>query len=290
MVLAIEHSFFAAFNPFLIFNVIRNIGAPYFLLTFLLLMLLSASSTLMNMLYGSISYNVFVAISSFVGMFFTLIMFHLVGYTLYQYHDELGYVIEVDVDDLTDKESNEAVKNPELRTVEILIQEGKMQDAQIKLTHLIKERPADHDAQMHNLQLQKLLGDMESYDKYAKKYISYLISAQQITIAAKILPTILSSNPSFKPTKANERFELAKQLNQNGHSQAAIKLITNLHIDFPDFNQIPEAYLMVSKILCERLGNDKQAKNILTFLLQKYPRSDQQENIKNYLKIVDSLS
>ncbi len=290
MVLAMEHSFFAAFNPILVISVIKRIGAPYFLLTFLLIMLLSASSSLMNMLYGSVSYSTFVSISSFINMYFTLIMFHLVGYTLYQYHDELGYNIEASADEITNNKTVEPAINPELRAIEILLQEGKTEEAQTRLSLHIKENPSDHDAQMHNLQLQKLLGDMESYDKHAKKYISYLFTAQQFTQAVKILPTILLTSPSFKPTKANERFELAKLLKQNGQSKASVNLINNLHIDFPDFKQIPEAYLFAAKILCEQLGNDKQAKSILTFLLQKFPNNDQQEEVINYLETINKLS
>lgn len=290
MVLAVEHSFFAAFNPILIISVIKRIGAPYFLLTFLLLMLVSASSSLMNMLYGSVSYSTFVSISSFTNMYFTLVMFHLMGYVLYQYHDELGYHIEVEGDEAENKKTAVIPTNPELRAVEILIQEGKTKEASTKLLLLIKEKPSDHNTQMHNLQLQKLLGDMETYDKYAKKYISYLFSTEQATQAVKILPTILLTKPDFKPAQAKERFELAKLLKQNGQSKAAVSLINNLHIDFPAFEKIPEAYLLASKMLCEQLGNDQQAKNILNFLLKKFPDDNKVSEIKDYLQVVNNLN
>jgi len=290
MVLAMEHSFFAAFNPILIFSVIKRIGAAYFLLTFLLLMLFSASSSVMNFLYSSVSYSTFVLISSFINMYFTLIMFHLLGYTLYQYHEELGYIIETDVNDETNNPTSKTVLDPELRIIEILIQEGKNKEANAKLSLLIKENPSNHEAQIHNLKLQQLLGDMDAYNKYAKKYISYLLSTQQISQITKVLPTIFSVNPSFKPEHPSERFELAKLLKQNGQSKAAVTLINNLHIDYPEFKQIPEAYLLASKILCEQLGNDQQATNILTFLLKKFPDSELQQEIKEYLQVVNNLS
>lgn len=286
MVLAMEHSFFAAFNPILIFTLIKRIGAPYFLLTFLLLMLISASSSVMNMLYQSVSYSTYISISSFINMYFTLIMFNLLGYTLYQYHEEIGYYIETEIDEI----SNESTINPELRTIEILIKEGKNKEANTKLALLIKDKPSDNDIQIHNLKLQQLLGNMDAYNNYANKYISYLFSTQQMAQISKILPMILSVNPSFKPELATERFELAKLLKQNGQSKAAVSMINNLHVDYPEFKQIPEAYFMASKILCEQLGNDKQAKNILTFLLTKYSGNTQQDEIKTYLETVNNLS
>ncbi|MFN2120292.1 MAG: hypothetical protein ACK2T0_07885, partial [Anaerolineales bacterium] len=47
---------------------------------------------------------------------------------LYQHHEELGFGIEVEVEDYPDKKKKktpEAEVNPELRAVEILIHEGK---------------------------------------------------------------------------------------------------------------------------------------------------------------------
>ena len=101
---------------------------------------------------------------------------------------------------------------------------------------------------------------------------------------------IFSVNPSFKPEQAKERFELAKLLKQNGQSKSAVSLINNLHVDFPEFTQIPEAYLLASKILCEQLGNDKQAANILNFLLKKYPGNEYRQEIIDYLEVVNNLT
>jgi tetratricopeptide (TPR) repeat protein len=290
MVLALKHSFFSALNPILIVNVIKRIGAAYFLLALLLLLLLSASATVMNVLYSSVSYNSYILISSFVNMYFALIMFHLMGYVLYQYHTELGFDIAVRADDIKIKSSDEPVINSQLRGVEILVQEGKVQEANARLALMINENPANNDFQMYNLKLQHLLGDMDAYNKHAKKYISYLFASQQIPHAIKILPIILTSSPSFKPAQATERFELAKLLKQNGRSKAAVMLINKLHTDFPSFKEIPEAYFMASKILCEQLGNDMQAISILNFLLLKFPEHALRGEIETYLGLIKTLN
>jgi len=287
MVLAIEHRFFSAFNPVLVINVIKRIGAPYFLLTFLLLLLISASSTVMSALHNSVSYTVFISVSSFINMYFTLIMFHLMGYVLYQYHDELGF--NIDEEDEPDNEPDKNLVNPELRTIEILIQEGKMKEASQKLTALINENPANNDTQIYNLKVQKLLGNMDAYTLHSKKYINYLLATQQLSQAATILPTILQNIPTFKPGKATERFELAKLLIQNGQSKAAVLLINNLHIDFPAFGKIPEAYFLAAKILCEKLSNDTQALKILHYLKIKFPNHSLNKEISDYYNVVNAL-
>lgn len=287
MVLAIEHRFFSAFNPVLVLNVIKRIGAPYFLLTFLLLLLISASSTVMSTLYNNISYTLFISVSSFINMYFTLVMFHLMGYVLYQYHDELGF--DIDEEDEPENESDKNLINPELRTIEILIQEGKTKEASQKLIPLINENPADNNIQIYNLKLQKLLGNMDAYALHSRKYINYLFATQQLSQAASILPTILQNVPTFKPEKAIERFELAKLLIQNGQSKAAVVMINNLHIDFPTFEKIPEAYFLAAKILCEKLSKDSQALKILRYLKTKFPNHSLNKEISDYYNMIAEL-
>ena len=286
MVLAMEHSFFAAFNPFLIFGVIKRIGAAYILLIFLLLMLLTGSSKLMSMLYGSVPYSIYISLSSFINMYFALIMFNLLGYTLYQYHDKLGYDVEIDNDN---PKENDTIINPEMRTIEILIQEGKEKEASDRLLSLIRHNPSDNALQIQNLKLQNHLGNKDAFNKYAKNYITYLFSSQQEPQIAKIIPFIFSVMPSFKPDLAIERLALANILKNSGHSKFAVNVLTNLHIDFPQSSIIPEAYLMASKILCEKLGNDSLAKKLLAFIIQKYPNNPLDEEIKAYLAMVKSI-
>jgi len=291
MVLALERSFFAAFNPIIIFGFMRRIGAAYLLLALFLLLLMSASGTIMNLVYGTVTKTNFILISSFVNMYFMLIMFHLMGYILYQYHEQLGHSIDIEEDDKTNKKKGvtQVQDNPELRHFEILMQEGKTEDANSKITQIIRENPTDHAARMLDLKLQKLLGDMEAYDKHAKKYISYLVAQDQLNEAAKVLNTVLITIPKFKPEKAPERLALAKNLKQNGQNKAAVGIVHNLHIDFPDFKSIPEAYLLAAKILCDNLAQDKQAKAILQFLLKKYPNCEQTSEIKEYLSILNNI-
>ena len=289
MVLAMEHSLFSAFNPILVIGVIKRIGPPYFLLAFFLMLLISASSTMMNILYDTVSYSTFITISSFVNMYFTLIMFHLTGYVLYQYHYELGYNLENDAIDTPAHTQLEQTINHEVRPIEILIQEGKTDEANIKLQHVINQNPNNHDAQLLSLKLQQLLGNMDSYNNQAKNYISFLLSQGKMNLALKTLQSTLLLNPAFIPEKAKERLTLAKLLKQNGQFKAAVSLINNLHIDSPNFDKIPEAYLLAAKILYEHLGNDKQAKNILEFLMKKHPNNPHQHEIKESLLMINKL-
>ena len=125
MVLAMEHSLFAALNPVIVFSVIRRIGLPYLFLYFLMFLLSIASATLMGILDSIFSDTIAYAVTLFASLYFSVVTFHLMGYTLYQYHDQLGHEIDIEADEFDKKQK--AIQqsiNPELRKIEILIQEG----------------------------------------------------------------------------------------------------------------------------------------------------------------------
>ncbi|NNF97718.1 MAG: hypothetical protein HKM94_12405, partial [Halobacteria archaeon] len=175
MVLAMEHSLFAALNPVIVFSVIRRIGAPYFLLYFLMFMLSVASATMMEILVSVFHIKIAYALTIFTSMYFSVVTFHLMGYTLYQYHDELGYTVDVEADEFDNKQKaiQESV-NPELREIEILVQEGSLEEASKRIEAYIQQNPVDDEAINRHIKLLVLTGNIEQLSKHGQKYISTL--------------------------------------------------------------------------------------------------------------------
>ena len=94
MVLAVEHRFFSAFNPVVVMATIKRIGLAYFILCVFLGLLLSGSWFVMDMMADILPSSLALPTANFVSMYFSLIMFHMMGYVIYQYHENLGYQIE----------------------------------------------------------------------------------------------------------------------------------------------------------------------------------------------------
>ncbi len=290
MVLAMEHSLFAALNPVIVFSVIRRIGAPYLLLYFFMFMLSIASGTMMDILVSIFDINTAYAFTIFTSMYFTVVTFHLMGYTLYQYHDELGYNIDIEADEFDNKQKT--IKdniNPELREIEILIQEGNLDEATKRTEIYIQQNPTDDDAHKRYLNLLILTGNIDKLNKQAQKYISALLKQNNSSQAMQIFLKVHEKNISFRLADPRERHEMAQLLMKNGYGKAAISQLNNLHNEFPDYEGIPAAYLLVAKILCEQLNNDTKAKSVLQFLLSNYPDSHNKQEICDYLNTVEGL-
>lgn len=289
MVLAIEHSIFAALNPAVVFSVIFRIGAPYLFLIFLLMLLQGSQVVSQKILISLVPQEALAALISFVSMFFTVVMAHLLGYVLYQYHEVLGYQVEKEEESDNKKNPSQVALPQELRTAEILVHEGKHQEAAKILADYLRHNPTDKEANTRYLKLLQLTGDKKELIAKAQKYISYLFAQNDPSYALSVFHRIHDAEPTFRPAQPDERLAIARSLQQSGNYRAAVSILNNLHVDFPNYKNIPEAYLLVAKGLCEGLNLDSKAKKVLQFLMQKYPDSELQDEIKSYYQVVNQL-
>src|SRR5690554_4319859 len=102
MVLAMERSVGAAVNPMNLAVLISRIGTPYFLLYGYLILLTLASGAAQDFAYNHFPFWFSQPLSGFLNSTFTLILFNMLGYLLFQYQEELGFA-----SDLQDEPSGE---------------------------------------------------------------------------------------------------------------------------------------------------------------------------------------
>lgn len=292
MVLAMEDKLFSALNPSVVTSVITRIGAPYFLLFVMFYVLRMARGTTFNLLVGFIDPSLWAAIYVLVSMYFYLIAFNMMGYLLYQHHEELGFHIEVDVEETleTSRKEKSQENSPELRAVEILIHEGKTEEAVKQLKDIIRNSPTDTEARERLLKLCRLTGNLAEHLTQGRSYISYLLSESKISQGAKIYQSCVEYDKDFRPGNASERLELARYFRRNGDARITMALLNNLHKDFPSYENIPEAYLMVAQILCEQFNEDGRARQVLNFILDNYPAYPKINEVRDYMRIVEDVS
>jgi len=290
-VLSIEHSFFTAFNPVLVTTAIRRIGLPYFIMFALLYFLQMAQGQVLVILAEVIPPPYSFVLFYFIMMYFLLMMFNMLGYILYQYHEELGFEIDVEAHEHEENIKHDPVIiSPELRAIEILIQEGKTDDAVLQLENYVRNSPMDMEARGRLLKLLRLTGNIPKHKKHGQDYISYLFHENKTGPAASVYQSCVEYDKTFRPAKPGERVELAKFLRQNGKHKLALAVLNNLHVDFPTYDGVPQAYLIVAQLLCEQFNEDARARQVLEFILKNYKNHPMLEEVQEYLKIVDNIS
>ena len=290
MVLAIEHSFFRAINPLVLVGVVHRVGVQYFTMCVFLFLLLISSNVAKGLFYNYLPDIITPATMWFVNMYFILIMFHMMGYVLLQYHEELGFTLEDEIVEKIDGIDSTQEQDPGLNDVTILYHEGKIEEAQSKLAELIKATPGN---MIYRERIHKLLintKNIPALREYSGEYITRLMSEQRPSEAQRVFSDCYKVDKSFKYGTGTQRHAMAELLFKNGQSRAALSLLNNLHKDHPGYEHIPEAYLLVAKILFESFNEEEKAKQILEFVKTKYPHYAQISEIDAYLKVVAKIS
>ena len=293
MVLAVKRSFTGAFNPMLYFHLVKNIGLPYILLFVFILMMLSSAIASIYYIQPLIPDSFKLATYSFVLMYFLLGMFNMLGYVLYQYHEKIGFGVDIEVSsshgDEKDVEHYQ-LRMPAMIDIEILVQEGEYKKALNKLEARIKNEPSDMHARTYYQKLLHLLGDTEGARQHCADFVGRLLAEKKMTLAIKVFSACYKEDPQVNLTKPTQRLELAKLCINDSQYRLAMHLLNNLHRDHPSYADIPKAYFLVAKMMSEQFNQDKKAIGILQFTIEHYPQYKDINELKKLLQILKSVT
>lgn len=291
MVLATEYSFFKAFNPIIIGRLITRIGKPYFILCAFLSLLLISSEVSFSLLTSIIPTKYLWPGYFFINMYFILIMYNMMGYVIFQYHEKLEFDIEVDLDNhrAVDDTANDTNKSESIIQAEILLKEGKVDLAIKKLLIESKKSPADFSIREMLHKLLKVTGKLDELALHTSTYLERLLFDNKHAKAIDILIETRELIPTYIPDKAKNRYDLAVLLDEQNYSEIALACVNNLHRDFPAYEGIPKAYFLAAKIMCEKMGDDNRAITVLKYVLSNYSVNELEQEMRAYIEMVDNL-
>lgn len=290
MVLAIQHSFFSALNPLTLGTMIVRIGLPYFVLVLFLSLLLGGPSIALGMIAELLPEWAVFPLYNFVLMYFALIMFALMGYVIYQYHEELGYPIEIEPESGALPETESEPGNPALRQSEILIKEGRFESALQLLKRAAQDAPADFELRdrLHKLLLAR--GEPERLLRHGRDYLTRLLIEKRSRHAMAVFRDCHRVDPTCKPVGAGYALQLAEVLVATGEARLALSVLSNFHKTYPGAREIPQAYLLAAHIMCDTYNQDSQALRILDFLLMQYPEHPLTAEIRGYRETIAAVA
>ncbi len=293
MVLAVKHSFTSAFNPWLHFHIVKSIGVAYVLLYVFLFMMLSSAAAAIYYINQLIPAEFYLGIDVFISMFFLLSIFNMLGYVLYQYHEKIGFGIDIEVSSSqleTAGDSGFKLRMPAMVDIEILVQEGEYSQAMKRLEKLIALQPSDMHARGYYQKLLHLLGNVDEARKHCADFVGRLMDEKKITQAMKVFIACYKQDPDITLARPSQRLAMASAFVNSGKHRLAMHLLNNLHKDHPTYSEIPEAYLMVAQIMSDQFNQDDKAINILHFVLDRYPQNKGIEEVREYLGILKSVT
>lgn len=272
MVLAREDSLLDAIHPGKLFGVMTAIGWPYLLLFFFVLLLYGGSGTLLAVLSTKVSDNLMFPLSLFAGSYFTCVMCALMGYCLFQYQDVLGYTTEDESEESgLDEESWHYQKA--LADSTIYFQEGRTIDCVEALTGGLKRRKKDPELNRRLFELRAIGADTEQMTKEAEYYLQLLSDSGKFNAAADALMAARNRLPNWRPDSPESCYVSAKGLLARRRFRDLVILLKDLHIRSPQYQKIPQAYLLMARALSEGMQRDEHALKVLAFVQKNFPES-----------------
>ncbi len=274
MTLSYTHSLLSALNPFVLISLISRIGWSYGILyVFLLLLNGGASAAYYFLLGGSAEPSIFVAL--FFQIYFAWVMYAMMGYVLYQYHEDIGY--EVADDGIGDDENTTV-----LARFHHLVESENYAEAQLELRDIVLADPDNIDLRMKFHKIVKMAGDNKQLAIHGTGLIKRLLGKRKWVDAVNVYLDCIKVDPEFKPESDAHYLPLAEEMRRMRLYKQAIKLSNGFHQRYPKSDQIPYLYLLVAKIFIEDLSLDNKAKPILSLLQKKYSRHEIGSEVKRY--------
>lgn len=215
----------------------------------------------------------------------------MMGYVLYQYHERIGFTVAKDIEEDTVNQMHTAedITTSVLQEVSILVQEGMFEDAKDKLKQTLIRHSMElklHD-QYHKILIKT--NDKANILSHTKTYIPALISNGQMDQALNAIEEAFRFDNNFRPESSLHTIALAQDASTKGKHKLSLKLLDKFDQFYNLDPNTPKAGLLMCKALCDGLGEDAKAKKILEVMLNKYPNGEIADQMREYMKFVDSL-
>ncbi|OEY65804.1 hypothetical protein [Marinobacter sp. X15-166B] len=284
MILAMEHSVGAAINPMNLASLMARIGWPYFLMYGYLILLSLASGAAQEFAFQHFTPWLAQPFSGFLNSTFTLMLFHLLGYVVFQFQEELGFA-----SDLQDGDAPVAMAQRDRSKrldadLDIHLKDGNYDKVQALLVAALKHEPANSERTGQLYALLTARNNNEELYRYHPRILTWLAERRNGAGIADLLSRLAAVDPRFRLDDDGLILACGSALDQAGEFKAALKLLRDFHKRFPDSEHLAGAYILAAQILANRLQQWDKATAFLNFVNQHCPGSPQHPHLADYLQ------
>jgi hypothetical protein len=282
--LVMTESFLYAVNPLNGAALVRRIGWPYLIMFGFLFLFGIAEESVQTLFLERVSKDLLAPMWFAIDALFTIIMFHLMGYVLFQYHEELGSAKPAAL-----AETGEELAGVGSPLLEKFIAEGNVAAATEEFAGLIKDNPHDL-ALRRRLYVYLISTDQHArLDKYLPAYFSALLDAGAIGDATKLYLDSVQRDQPFAPRRPGDYLPLMRELKTRRSARQAVKLAGGFHKRFPRAPETPQVYSEMARILSEDLLQDELAAKALKYVLKHFPQDAHIGEIRSQLALLEKL-
>lgn len=287
MLLGMEGRIMVAVNPLRHVGLIAGVGWPYLLLCLFLVLLYGGSAIITQLSMHVLPMGGVMFVANFTSMYFTLIMFTLMGYVVYQYHEVLGFDVEAEHE--AGEEDEGAAPDPAITRSHILVCEGRVKAALDGLSARLRDGPPDPALRERFHRLLILAGEGERLAGFSRSYIRRMVEEDKTGKALAIYRDTLRLVPDFDLEDARLAVPLIQAAARERAWDMVLALARGFRERYPGNKHIPEVYFLAARALSEGRGQDGKARSIIRQLLEKYPAHARVEEMRRYQQALEKL-
>jgi tetratricopeptide (TPR) repeat protein len=284
-VLVVTDSLIAAVNPVVFVKMAWRIGWAYLVMYLFLTILLSAPAALGYYLIRFLPDNSHLFLISLAESYYSIIAYHLMGYVMLQYHEEIGWDPEYD-EALTDEKDEEAERKPDdeiINRIDMFIKDGNIDHAVAFIKSEVGTDISNLGISERYFKILKIKRDSLKMAEHGKSYLDLLITEKKWDEACQVYSDCLGANNNFTPSSSS-LLKIGSLLNEKGNFKGAIDAYNRFVKSDPDNPLTPKVYFLSANILNEKLAMPQKAAKILNAVIKKYPDNAIVPHAVNYLK------
>lgn len=280
MYAAIDQDTWGALNPMMWLQTVARIGWPYLAAALLCVLILYSEANAKALTLPFLPGPLAVIGHYFITHYATIVTFHLLGYLVYQYRNELGFEIAAKPKALArarDRDQNVLDESEQLAA------NGNTEAAARVLGEHISERGGTDAAHTRYRKLLTLHNDVAALAKHSRDYLNVLIAHDRWRQALDFWAECRTADASLWPSDPAQVLELVDKAHELGRPELAIKFASGFSRDHAKHLTVPAVHLGVARTLAGSMGKREEARKLLDVTKAAYPKSKTLPAIEEYL-------
>ena len=299
IVYAMSESVLYTVNPMNLLRLMGNIGLPYGLLLAIIMVMIGSVFSISSLIGYGESIPV-VTLQLAVGNFYMIVLFHMMGYMIYQYHDKLGHDIDDQLSAVDPRPENER----QLVRIQNLIKEGRWQEVDDVARHTLQRFP--NDDTIHTLYykfaLKGLPGALRNsikidgtsddalpviYQQTAESFdhfLRYLKTSDQTSRLRLSYLEIITVFKAYRPGDLSVAYAIAKACYDAGDFKTCVSLMNGIHKRYSGSPLLVTGYELMIRALREIPGmenNIQQCEKLVAALKKMKSVAPPEPSVQN---------
>lgn len=279
MLLALERNIVSAVNPLQLTLLISTLGWPYVVLYAHLFMLFLAMGVAVDFLSMHTNATIAYTGAGFFNSYFMMMIFHMLGYVLFQYQEKLGYATADEAEE--DQPAAPAIRSGRVDAdIDLFLKEGDYKRVKHLLLDELKKKRSDpwRLEQLYRLCIEQ--GDIDTLKPFISLVLDTMLIRNQDEQAIKLLKRMYQDDNDYELKEADISFKMAQTAYHLGEYKLIIRLLKDYHSRYPDDAKLVDAYILLAKTLGNGLRMKEKAMAYLRYIIKQFPEHVAIESIK----------